>query len=362
MTTMRVLITGGAGFIGSRLAERLALEGAEVTAFDNFHPQVHDGNPENRARLDKNGIAIFEGDVRDGAALRVAVAQTDPTVIYHLAAETGTGQSFDLPVRYTDVNVMGTAHLIEAVREKGPNVSRIIVAGSRSVYGEGAYLNDEGRLTTAQERTDAAMAAGDFLVRDAAGNLLTPTATNADCAVAPASVYASTKLMQEYMLKQAFWGTDVSVGILRLQNVYGPGQSLNNPYTGVLSIFCRQIQEGKTLAIYEDGEITRDFVLVDDVARAFAMMGTADEVPQEILDIGSGEPATILDIARRLLALFDAPTDRLTISGAFRPGDIRHAVADISLAQEKLGWKPQVSLDDGLARLAEWSRAELENA
>ncbi|MDX5402062.1 MAG: NAD-dependent epimerase/dehydratase family protein, partial [Rhodobacterales bacterium] len=190
---------------------------------------------------------------------------------------------------------------------------------------------------------------------------LTPVPTNADCPVAPASIYASTKLMQEYLLQQAFWGTGTRVGILRLQNVYGPGQSLNNPYTGVLSIFCRQIREGRALDIYEDGLITRDFVLVDDVVRAFAMMGNAGVMPQDILDIGSGQPATILDVARKLLALLDAPTDRLTVTGAFRPGDIRHAVADISRAATLLGWAPEATLDAGLASLAAWSRNQMSH-
>lgn len=358
MAEDRILITGGAGFIGSRLAKVLAEAGTPVTVFDNFLPQVHAGNPENRARILAQGIAVVDGDICDAAALEQTVRACDPTIIYHLAAETGTGQSFDLPTRYTDVNVMGTAHLVEAVRKAGPNVRRIILAGSRAVYGEGAYLDTTGRLTTALAREDAAMEQGDFAVRDRAGTVLTPTATSAACAVAPASVYASTKLMQEYLLQQAFWGTSVEVGILRLQNVFGPGQSLNNPYTGVLSIFCRQIQEGATLAIYEDGEITRDFVMVDDVVNAFALMGRASHMPHEIVDIGSGETVTIVDIASRLLGMFGAPRDRFVITGAFRPGDIRHAVADISLARKALGWAPQISLDDGLDRLVAWSRID----
>ncbi len=349
-----ILITGGAGFIGSRLAAKLSAD-AEVTVFDNFHPQVHDGNPENRERLNEYGIGVIEGDVRDAAALSAAVAQTKPDIIYHLAAETGTGQSFDLPVRYTDVNVMGTAYLIEAIREHVPNLPRVILAGSRSVYGEGACVDGEGRTSAAVERTEEDMAKGDFIPKNVKGEDLTPVATNADCIAAPASVYASTKLMQEYLLQQAFWGTPTKVGILRLQNVYGPGQSLNNPYTGVLSIFCRQIAEGKTLNIYEDGVITRDFVLVDDVAEAFKQMGMAETMPEDILDIGSGEAATIIDVARTLLGLLGAPTDRLTVTGAFRPGDIRYAVADISRARDQLGWAPACTLDEGLKALVEWS-------
>jgi dTDP-L-rhamnose 4-epimerase len=354
---MQVFVTGGAGFIGSRLSVLLAGQGARVTVYDNFHPQAHRGNTDARAVLAKAGVTVVEGDVCDAADLRAALAASGADVVYHLAAETGTGQSFDLPVRYNAVNVMGTAQLIEAIRAVGPSVRRVILAGSRSVYGEGACLDASGRLTPAAERLPADMARGDFDPKDRHGNALTPVPTNADCTVAPASIYASTKLMQEFLLKQAFWGTAVSVGILRLQNVYGPGQSLNNPYTGVLSIFCRQIQEGKVLNIFEDGRITRDFVLVDDVAAAFAAMATIAEMPQDILDIGSGEAATIVEVARKLLVLLGGDADRLRITGDFRPGDIRHAVADISAARDRLGWRPQHSLDDGLARLADWSRS-----
>jgi dTDP-L-rhamnose 4-epimerase len=355
MANDRVLITGGAGFIGSRLAERLAGR-FDITVFDNLLDQVHAGNPENRDRLAAAGAVLIDGDVRDADALAETVARVDPALVYHLAAETGTGQSFDLPARYCDVNVMGTAHLIEAIRARGAKASRVVLAGSRAIYGEGAHRDAAGRPAVAVERKPPDMEAGDFAVKDAAGSVLRPVPTNAACPVTPASVYASTKLMQEYLLRQAFWGTEVSVGVLRLQNVYGPGQSMNNPYTGVLSIFARQIQEGRVLDIYEDGEIIRDFVLVDDVVEAFAMMGEAEAMPQEPLDIGSGQGADIAGIARRMLALFGRSEEDIRITGRFRPGDIRHALADIEPAGRHLGWTPAVSLDEGLRRLVDWSR------
>lgn len=357
----KYLVTGGAGFIGSRLAKKLTAHG-QVTVLDNLLPQVHAGNPDNVDRVRSCGATLIEADIRDREALAAALNEAKPDVIYHLAAETGTGQSFDLPVRYNDVNVMGTANLIEAVRSAVPDLERIVLASSRSVYGEGAYVNDAGQQVLASERRAEDMEAGDFSVKCHANQPLSPIPTNAACPVAPASIYASTKLMQEYLLHQAFWGTRTQIGLLRLQNVYGAGQSLNNPYTGVLSIFCRQIEEDRTLNIYEDGEIIRDFVHVDDVVSAFEMMGTIDTMPDGIIDIGSGEATSILVVARLLLDLLDKPGDRYTITGAFRPGDIRYAVADISRATDELGWRPQIPLADGLSHLITWSRSELQNA
>ena len=356
MDVSRVLITGGAGFIGSRLALRLQAAGSQVTVYDNFHPQAHAGNDDTRSALRAAGVQIVTGDLRDAAELRAALASCDPQIVYHLAAETGTGQSFDLPVRYVDVNVTGTAHLIEAIRATGPSVTRVVLAGSRSVYGEGACVCPAGQPTPAVARLPADMARGDFAPKDRQGQGLIPVKTNADCAVAPASVYASSKLMQEYLLQQGFWGTGVKVGILRLQNVYGPGQSMNNPYTGVLSIFCRQILEGKVLNIFEDGQIMRDFVLVDDVVSAFVAIGRVARMPDEILDIGQGKATSILQVAQQLLTILGRDPTRISITGAFRPGDIRHAVAHISRAKAALGWAPQFEVEDGLRRLADWSR------
>lgn len=352
MTT--ILITGGAGFIGSRLAANLA-EDHTVVVFDNLHPQVHDGNPENRNRLDRHGIKLIEGDIRDAAAVAKALADTAPDYVYHLAAETGTGQSFDLVYQYCDVNVMGTVHLIDAIR-KTPSVRRVMVAGSRSVYGEGACVDENGVPTPAVERFNGDLAKGDWEPKDRHGRALSPVPTNDSCPTAPASIYASTKLAQEHLLGQSLWGTDIAFGVLRLQNVYGAGQSLNNPYTGVLSIFCRQIQEGKTLNIYEDGKITRDFVHVDDVVTAFAALARSEEMPQDIFDIGSGEQATILDVAQDLLELLGQGRDNYEVTGAFRPGDIRFALADTTAAREKLGWEPRIPLKQGLRELVDWSR------
>lgn len=218
-------------------------------------------------------------------------------MVVHLAAETGTGQSYELPARYCETNVTGTARLIEAIRAAPHSVKRIVLAGSRAVCGEGACVDDSGRPTIAAAQTSSRMLAGDFTPRDQIGRLVTPVPTDSNCPPAPMSIFASTKLMQESLLVQAFRESSVAVGFLRLQNVYGPGQSLRNPYTGVVSMFCSQLLEGRKVDIYEDGEIIRDFVFVDNVVSAFAGFCAIDLYSSEIIDIGTGHRATILESA-----------------------------------------------------------------
>lgn len=350
----RIFITGGAGFIGSHLAAKLSGRG-DIVVFDNLHPQTHHQNPDNLARLTAHGIPVIASDIRDGAALARAVRDVSPDIIFHLAAETGTAQSYDEPARYTDVNVTGTAHLIEAIRQAG-GVKRVILASSRAVYGEGSCVYPDGTAARAEHRNADDLRSGDFWLKDKDGRPLRPTATNATCLPAPMSIYASTKLMQEYLLQQAVWNSDTQLGILRLHNVYGPGQSLHNPYTGVLANLCLHIQQNRRLRVFEDGLITRDFVWIDDVVDACARMAEVEDLPQEILDIGSGRPCTILHAAQTLLSLFGKDPDRLAITGEFRPGDIRHAVANIDAAKTVLGWQPKMPLIRGLGELVDWSR------
>ena len=347
----RILITGGAGFIGSRLGRALVDAGADVLAFDNLHPQVHGPAP-----VLNLAMPLVRGDVRDRAALQAVVTEYLPTIVVHLAAETGTGQSADEPSRYAEVNVVGTAHLIEVMRSASQPPRRVLLAATRAVYGEGAYAGAAGELVVPAPRKTADMAAGIFDLFDAAGQRLEPMPTPEDIRLVPGSVYGSTKLMQEYLLTQTVvpWQTVR----LRLQNVYGPGQSLRNPYTGVLSIFCQQAMDGRTLNIYEDGHIHRDFVFVDDVVSAFVAACTADAALDPVINIGSGRRASILDVARLILTSLGLDPERLAVTGAFRAGDIRHAVADITLAGKLLAWAPRVSLEDGVNALATWAREQ----
>jgi len=347
----RIFITGGAGFIGSRLVRALAAQGAEITVFDNLHPQVHGSSP--TINLPAH---LVVGDVCDAATLAKALDECRPTIVVHLAAETGTGQSADEPVRYVDVNVGGTARLIEVLKGLKSPPSRVVLAATRAVYGEGAYKNNAGQLIVPPPRQTSAMAKGIFDLHDAEGCPLTPIPTPEHLPPAPGSVYGASKLMQEYLLQQvpAPWGT----AILRLQNVYGPGQSLRNPYTGVLSIFCQQALAGRTLNIFEDGHIYRDFVFVDDVVTAFVAACSEPGALGRILNIGTGERTSIFDAAKLILENLGLPTDRLQVSGDFRAGDIRHAVADIDLAKSVLRWRPATTFSSGVAQLVEWSKRE----
>lgn len=359
-----ILVTGGAGFIGTRLIRALKAvnPACRIWVLDSLHPQVHGLSPAAPSFTD--GVEFVLGDVASKSTVNSVVEMAKPELVYHLAAETGTGQSYDEVSRYCEVNVTGTANLIEAIRTVAGGVTKkIVLAASRAVYGEGGYIAADGRVYVGLPRQPGAMSSGDFSVPMPTDALLPAKAiaSNAAMPPAPASVYASTKLMQEYLLKQAGEGATWTSTILRFQNVYGPGQSLRNPYTGVLSIFSRQLLEGKGLAIYEDGLIARDFVYVDDVVDALVKAGQCDLPHGTTLDIGSGEAVSILDAARVLMRSLGCSDEKLTITGQYRVGDIRHACADISSARAQLGWVPRVRTEDGLSLLAKWARAEFES-
>jgi dTDP-L-rhamnose 4-epimerase len=351
---VKAFITGGAGFIGSRLSASLTSKGFDVVGYDNFHIQVHGENP--NINLSHN---VVRGDVRDLDALSDAIGEFDPDIIFHLAAETGTGQSFDEPSRYVDVNVRGTTNLFEACRIAKVKPKRIILASSRAVYGEGLYINQSGEVVEAYSRSSALMTKGDFAVYGQLGDKLIPRPTPETLQPKPDSVYASSKLMQELLVKNLATNSDWS--ILRFQNVYGPGQSLTNPYTGVLSIFCSQIKSSKALEIYEDGEIYRDFVYVDDVVSSLVYAIKAP--PGHIFNIGSGSSVSILEVAKALLDIAKSVgySSAYKVTGNFRDGDIRYAQADIDKAKLLLGWSPTTCLSEGLKRLANWSFQLNEN-
>ncbi|WP_426959668.1 NAD-dependent epimerase/dehydratase family protein [Muricoccus radiodurans] len=357
----RALVTGGAGFIGSRLVRALLAKGMRVWVLDNLLPQVH--GPDARFPEVPGDVTWRRGDVRDAAALRDIVRESRPDLVFHLAADTGTGQSLDLVARYCDVNVMGTAHLIEAMREAALTAPRIVLTATRAVYGEGAYLDAAGGLAVPPARAIEDMAAGRFAPVLPEGPATRPIPTPETCPPRPASIYASSKLMQEHMLQQCAAAAGWSLAILRFQNVYGPGQSLRNPYTGVLSVFIETLLRGGDLNIYEDGEIVRDFVFVDDVVRSLVMAAEAERLDDAPINIGTGRGVSIQEVARMLARETGRdPSTCMRVTGTFRPGDVRHAVADTARARALLGWSPRVSVEEGIAALAAWARADRAEA
>lgn len=338
------------GFIGKRLMERLRAIGAgKIVAFDNFLPQVHGETPVRSFE----GVTVQEGSVTDAARFREVIERHDPDLVFHLAAETGTGQSYDEIARYCDVNVGGTATLVETLRSLEDRPRRVVLSSSRAVYGEGAYRAADGSIFVPESRTTERMARGEFGITDSSGRPALPLPTPEDIVLRPSSIYASTKLMQEHVCTQGFDGTSIRPVILRFQNVYGPGQSTRNPYTGVLSIFAQQVIEGKRLEIFEDGNIVRDFVFVDDVVDALVAAARAENVGPSPINVGSGVETTILDAARILLRELGGDPDDYRISGAFRAGDVRYALADTARCRRTLGIEPRVTLAAGLALLAD---------
>lgn len=353
----KVFVTGGAGFIGSRLVRELVANGsAQVLVFDNLHPQVH--GPDAGFPEFPSGVRCVHSAVEDGGAVEAALSRFDPDIVVHLAAETGTGQSQDEIVRYCTANVTGTANILQSIGNLPKRQRVFLLSSSRAIYGEGPHVDAERRSARPLARDAAAMQAGDFEVHSADGSILKGVPV-ADGAMEPLSVYASTKLIQEHLLLNCAGPKRLDPRILRFQNVYGPGQSLRNPYTGVLSIFTSQIMAGKVLDLYEDGGMVRDFVFVDDVVDSCIAALLRDSPLNQAIDIGSGEDSTIGQVAAELLRIFDVdPAKGLSVSGRFRSGDIRYACADVGPAREHLSWTPKVSLRSGLERLVDWARGD----
>jgi len=345
----RIFITGGAGYIGGHLAVALA-PFAELTVYDALVPRVHAAQPALAETPLRVGARLVEGDIRDGTALAEALRAANPQIVIHLAAETGTADSHGSPAHHADVNITGTARLIEAMRAAAPDLRRVILASSRAVYGEGAYTDASGRPAQATPRRAEALARGEFLVTDHHGNPLRPAASSAACPPAPVSVYGSSKLMQEYLLRQALWGSGVELGVLRLQNVYGTGQA-HGTGAGILSLLAARAAGGAELPLFEDGLIQRDFIHVSDVAEAFRAAALAPHLPAMPLDIGTGRAVTLRLAARSLKALAGGANPAIRITGESRPGDIRHACADPEAARRALDWQPSVALEEGLRQV-----------
>jgi dTDP-L-rhamnose 4-epimerase len=344
-----VLITGGAGFLGCALGRVLCETGHDVVAMDSLHPQVH-AQPGRPADLHPD-VQLLPVDVTTDQGWDSVLHLVRPDVIVHLAAETGTGQSLTEASRHSLVNVVGTARMLDALTRSAISPDHLLLASSRAVYGEGAWAaTDCDTPVYPPIRSHDSLAAGHWEPRGADGATLRPLAHDAiRIAARPANVYAATKFAQENLCAAWSAATGTPLSVLRLQNVYGPGQSLTNSYTGIVTLFARLASQGQQIEVYEDGGIVRDFVYVDDVVRAFVAALKQPPDNQRLLDIGSGVPRTILELARTIARMYDAPEP--VITGAFRDGDVRAAYADITAAERALSWRPQQDLEDGLAAL-----------
>jgi dTDP-L-rhamnose 4-epimerase len=348
-----ILVTGGAGFIGSHLADELLEHGWRVRALDELTPQVHERGE--RPGYLHPDVELVVGDVRDGDRLRRALAGVDAVV--HLAARVGVGQSMYDIEDYTSVNAMGTAVLLQALLDHP--VEQLLVASSMSVYGEGLYADRRGRHVATAQRTRAQLEEGAWEPVDDDGIALAPLPTPEDKTPALSSIYALGKYDQERMCLLFGSAYQIPVTALRLFNVYGPRQALSNPYTGVLAIFAGRLLNGRPPLIYEDGHQRRDFVSVHDVARACRQALEQPDPAGRVLNVGSGESVSVLEIAAELARVMQREDVAPQVTGTYRVGDIRHCFADVALAARTIGYAPQVRLTDGMSELAQWLAGEV---
>ena len=351
--TQRVLITGGAGFLGSHLADELLESGYRVRALDNLAPQVHGEHARRPDYLDPD-VELIVGDVRDADAVRRALDGVD--AVYHFAAIVGVGQSMYEVRHYTDVNNVGTAVLLEALIQKP--VERLIVASSMSIYGEGLYRTPTGAIRTVGERSLEQLRRADWDWRDPDGSPLAPIPTPETKLPALASVYALSKFDQERLCLMIGRAYNIPTVALRFFNAYGPRQALSNPYTGVLAIFASRLLNGNRPRIFEDGYQQRDFVCVCDVAQACRLALEVPGAAGEAFNIASGHVYTVREIAERMASVLGKENVHPEITGQYRVGDIRHCFADISKARAILGYEPAVKLDEGLSELAAWLQGQ----
>jgi dTDP-L-rhamnose 4-epimerase len=362
----KVLVTGGAGFIGRAVAAELLARGNQVRILDSLIEQVH-GDRERPADLPADAELIV-GDIRNRDVVARALKEVDSVI--HLAAEVGVGQSMYAVERYTSVNETGSAVLFETLIDQP--VRRVVTASSMSIYGEGLYEDADGNAVQDAERQPRTTSAQSWDPVDQDGRPLKPIATPEWKRPSLASIYALGKYVQErqtLIMTQAY---GMEGTCLRLFNAYGPGQALSNPYTGVLAIFSSRLLNGQRPLVFEDGEQRRDFVHVDDVARAFCDALVHPDANGQVFNIGSGVDRSVRDVARSIAQALHRNDLEPQISGKARIGDIRHCFCDGSNAAELLGFRAHKDFDEGLAELAGWvaeqtahdrvdeARAELE--
>jgi len=349
-----ILITGGAGFIGSKLALSLINKGYSVTVLDCLSEQIHGKNPEANSALFKSisgKVNFIKGNICNRKEIQKAVGGQD--AIVHLAAETGTGQSMYEIEKYANVNISGTALLLDVLVNHKNSVKKFILASSRAVYGEGKYINSKSEIVYPENRNWDEMRQKNFQMTDQNDEILEAVATDEESKLHPTSFYGITKLQQEQMVKLVCSSIGIDFVILRYQNVFGVGQSLLNPYTGILSVFSTQILNGKNINVFEDGLPTRDFINVDDTVEATVRSLEMASANNETINIGTGIATTILTVAGLLSQNYQKNTE-INISGDFRIGDIRHNFADLSKMKKLLGFEPRKTFAQGIAEFTEW--------
>ena len=351
----KILITGGAGFIGSNVALKLIDKGYEVTILDNLSPQIHGDSPETTSPLFlsiKDKVRFVKGTVTSRQDwLKVLEGQD---AVIHLAAETGTGQSMYEIEKYVNTNIGGTALLLDILTNTKHHVKRVLVAESRAIYGEGKYFCDSCGMVFPNDRKDEDMSMGDYECHcPKCGKPVRLVATTEDSAIHPSSVYGITKQVQGQLVHLVCPTIGVESVSFRYQNVYGPGQSLTNPYTGILSIFSTRIKNLNPINIFEDGMESRDFVYIDDVVDATIKGLEVPEANGHVFNVGTGVSTDVVTVAKTLCEKYGVEVP-ITVSGNYRLGDIRHNYADITLAKDVLGFEPKWNFSDGIAQFANW--------
>lgn len=353
-----ILVTGGAGFIGSNLVLKLLDKGYYITVLDNLSPQIHGKNPETESSLFKSikdKVKFIKGSVTDRENWEKALSNQD--AIIHLAAETGTGQSMYQVHKYVDVNINGTALMLDVLVNGDYKIKKVIIASSRAIYGEGKYRSKEFGIVFPSHRAEEDLNKGDFEVKYPNSSDLTLVATDEESKIHPSSVYGITKQNQEQMIMTVCPTLGIAAVAFRYQNVYGPGQSLKNPYTGILSIFSTQIKNGNGINIFEDGKESRDFVYIDDVVDATILGLEKEEANNQIFNVGTGTPTDVYTVAKQLIENYRIEVP-ITISGNYRLGDIRHNFADITKISSMLNFVPKISFNQGLEKFTNWVNSQ----
>ena len=354
LNNVNILVTGGAGFIGCALSNKLADNVGKFLVLDCLHPQVHKNRSRPKDLHEK--AELVEGDITDSAVWDSLLKRFKPDIVFHLAAETGTGQSLTEANRHGLTNVVGTTCMTDALTRHRIKVEQMVLTSSRAIYGEGAWTSPTGITTYPGQRTRAQLdkKQWDF------PNIVSVASSSDNTHPDPTSIYGATKLAQEHILKAWALAFQIPLTILRLQNVYGRGQSLTNSYTGIVALFSRIAKEGKSIPLYEDGQCTRDFVNIDDVANSLVAAIQSKPKACEIFDIGTGNAITIEKMAKMIAHFYHSPIP--IVNGKFRDGDVRHASCDLSSTLIRLNWKPQHSLQNGLIDLQDWISSELAQA